>query len=250
MNQPQRRKGKVFLVGAGPGDPGLLTRKAEQTMRTADVVFYDKLVDKRIVQLARKEAQLIDVGKGPGHHEVPQHKINDLLIEHAQQGKAVVRLKGGDPFLFGRGGEEAAQLVAHGIDVEIIPGVSSAVAVPAYAGIPVTHRKLASSVTIITGHEAQEGRLQWDVLAKLRGTLVILMGVGALAQNLSRLVRCGKPAETPAAIIEQGTTKNQRVIVGTISDLPSKAREAGVRAPAVLVIGDVVSLRKTLQQDT
>ncbi|MGZ4941380.1 MAG: uroporphyrinogen-III C-methyltransferase [Halobacteriota archaeon] len=249
MNRTAKPKGKVFLVGAGPGDPQLLTRHAEQIIRQADVILFDKLVDKRIIALASPSAELIDVGKDPHNHKVPQHEINELLIRQAEQGKLVIRLKGGDPFLFGRGGEEAEQLITHGVDVEVIPGISSAIAVPACAGIPVTHRRYASSVTIVTGHDAQGNRLQWDVLAQLSGTLIILMGIGTLADNLSQLVQHGKPVETPAAIIAHGTTEEQRVVVGTVGDLQQKVQQAGVSAPAVLIIGDVVRLREILQRD-
>ncbi|MDD1720843.1 MAG: uroporphyrinogen-III C-methyltransferase [Euryarchaeota archaeon] len=249
MNRTAKTKGKVFLVGAGPGDPRLLTRHAEQIIRQADVILYDKLVDKRVIELASPNAELIDVGKDPSHHKVPQHKINELLIQQSEQGKVVIRLKGGDPFVFGRGGEEAEQLIKCGIDVEVIPGISSAIAVPAYAGIPVTHRKYASSVTIVTGHEARGNQLQWDVLAKLSGTLIVLMGVGTLAENLSQLMQHGKPIETPAAVIARGTTEQQQVVVGTLGDLQQKVQQAGVSAPAVLVIGDVVGLREILKRD-
>jgi len=247
MNPTPSSRGKVFLVGAGPGDPGLLTRKAEHVIKDADVVLYDKLVDERILALVPRETELLDVGKDPNRHRVPQHKINDLLVSYARQGKSVVRLKGGDPFVFGRGGEEAEELTKHGIDVEVVPGISSAVAVPAYAGIPVTHRDYASSVTIITGHEAAGNALQWEVLAQLDGTLVVLMGVGTLAENVANLIACGKNAQTPAAIIAQGTTPHQKVVVGTLSDITRKAKYAGLKTPAVLIIGNVVKLKHILQ---
>ncbi len=249
MEKTTALKGKVCLVGAGPGDPELLTRRAERAIRQADVIFYDKLVDKSVIELASPNAELVDVGKDPHHHKVPQHEINELLAQQAEQGKAVVRLKGGDPFVFGRGGEEAEQLIARGISVEVIPGISSAVAVPAYAGIPVTHRRYASSVTVVTGHEAQGNQLQWDVLSKLHGTLVVLMGVGTLAENLSQLIAHGKPVETPAAVISEGTTIRQQVVVGTIGDLQDKVKQAGIAPPAVLVIGDVVRLRQVLAHE-
>ena len=247
MNPKNRPKGKVFLVGAGPGDPDLLTRKAERVIKDADVVLYDKLVDERVIALVPEKAELMDVGKDPSHHKVPQHKINDLLVKYARAGKRVVRLKGGDPFVFGRGGEEAEALVAHGIEVEVVPGISSAVAVPAYAGIPVTHRNYASTFTIVTGHEAAGNELPWDVLAQLDGTLVILMGVGTLAENVANLIAFGKPMQTPAAIIAHGTTRRQKVVVGTLDDIARKAEAADVDAPAVLVIGDVVKLTHILK---
>ncbi len=238
----------MFLVGAGPGDPDLLTLKAEHVIKSADIVLYDKLVDERVLALVPKKVELLDVGKDPNHHKVPQQRINDLLVTYAKKGKRVVRLKGGDPYVFGRGGEEAEELVAHGIDVEIVPGISSAVAVPAYAGIPVTHRKYASTLTIITGHEAAGNELKWDVLAQLDGTLVILMGVGALAENVANLIAFGKPAQTPAAIIAQGTTSRQKVVVGVLDNIARKAERANVEAPAVLVVGDVVKLAHILGQ--
>jgi len=248
MRPKNTSKGKVFLVGAGPGDPDLLTLKAEHVIKSADIVLYDKLVDERVLALVPKKVELLDVGKDPNHHKVPQQRINDLLVTYAKKGKRVVRLKGGDPYVFGRGGEEAEELVAHGIDVEIVPGISSAVAVPAYAGIPVTHRKYASTLTIITGHEAAGNELKWDVLAQLDGTLVILMGVGALAENVANLIAFGKPAQTPAAIIAQGTTSRQKVVVGVLDDIARKAEQANVEAPAVLVVGDVVKLAHILRQ--
>jgi uroporphyrin-III C-methyltransferase len=247
MNPKNRSKGKVFLVGAGPGDPELLTRKAERVIKDAEVVLYDKLVDERVIALVPRKAELVDVGKDPHHHKVPQQKINDMLIKYAKTGKMVVRLKGGDPYVFGRGGEEAEALVAHGIDVEVVPGISSAVAVPAYAGIPVTHRNYTSTLTIVTGHEAAGNELPWDVLAKLDGTLVILMGVGTLAENVAKLIAFGKPAQTPAAIVTQGTTRRQKVIVGSLDNIARKAAAADVVAPAVVVVGDVVKLTHTLR---
>lgn len=247
MKSKNTYKGKVLLVGAGPGDPDLLTRKAERAIKSADVVLYDKLVDERVIALVPEKIELIDVGKDPDHHKVPQQKINDLLVKYAKKGKKVVRLKGGDPYVFGRGGEEAEELVAHGIDVEIVPGISSAVAVPAYAGIPVTHRKYASTFTVITGHEAAGNELKWDVLAQLDGTLVILMGVGMLAENVAKLIAFSKPAQTPAAIIAQGTTSRQKVVVGTLANIALKAEAANVEAPAVLVVGDVVKLAHILR---
>jgi uroporphyrin-III C-methyltransferase len=247
MKPKKTSEGKVLLVGAGPGDPDLLTRKAERAIKSADIVLYDKLVDERVIALVPEKTELIDVGKDPSHHKVPQQKINDLLVKYAKKGKKVVRLKGGDPYVFGRGGEEAEELVAHGIDVEIVPGISSAVAVPAYAGIPVTHRKYASTFTVITGHEASGNELKWDVLAQLDGTLVILMGVGMLAENVAKLIAFSKPAQTPAAIIARGTTSRQKVVVGTLDNIARKAQAANVEAPAVLVVGDVVKLAHILR---
>jgi len=247
VSRKYSKSGKVTLVGAGPGDPDLLTKKGERAIKDADVVLYDKLVDDRIIALIPPKTELIDVGKEVHQHKVPQRQINELLIGYARKGKNVVRLKGGDPFVFGRGGEEVEALITRGVDVEVVPGISAAVAVPAYAGIPLTHRDYASSVTIITGHEAQGNRLQWDVLARLAGTLVVLMGVGTLEDTVTNLTACGKDTQTPAAIIAQGTTPNQRSVIGTLSDIARKAKDADLKAPAVLIIGDVVKLKHILQ---
>lgn len=234
------------MVGAGPGDPELLTIKAERIISEADVVLYDKLVDERVLALIPRKAKRIDVGKEPSYHRVPQSAINELMLGYAQGGKTVVRLKGGDPYVFGRGGEEAEELVAQGIAVEVVPGISSAVAVPAYAGIPVTHRKHASTLTVVTGHEAAGNELQWDVLAQLEGTLVILMGVGTMQKNVANLLVSGKPEKTPVAVIAQGTTSDQKVVVGTLGTIMREANKARVETPAVMIIGDVVKLRDVL----
>jgi uroporphyrin-III C-methyltransferase len=250
MDQRNKRSGRVYLVGAGPGDPLLITKKAEQVIKQADVILYDRLVDRQISSIFPKSAELVDVGKESDYHKVPQSKINELMIDRARRGKVVVRLKGGDPYVFGRGGEEAQELSAHGVHVDVIPGVSSAVAVPAAAGIPVTHRQYASSLTIITGHEAGENTTQWDVLAKLNGTLVILMGVSNFKRNIEALTKFGKPPETPAAIIENGTTPQQKVIRGTLATIVEKAEKEGIKAPAVIVVGDVVNVRATTDNQT
>ena len=243
----KERKGIVYLVGAGPGDPELITKKAERAIKEADVILYDRLVDKQISSIFPKSAELIDVGKESDYHKVPQRKINKLMIDNAKKGKVVVRLKGGDPYVFGRGGEEAQELSACGINVEVIPGVSSAIAAPAYAGIPVTHRDYASSLTIITGHEARGSNIQWDLLANLNGTLVILMGVSNFRRNIKTLVKFGKPLETPVAIIERGTMPQQKVVIGTLESIVEKAEKEGIRAPAVIVVGDVVNVRSNAQ---
>jgi uroporphyrin-III C-methyltransferase len=241
--------GKVYLVGAGPGDPGLLTKKAEKLIKKAEVILYDQLVGKALRSLFPKNAEIIDVGKHAGMHRFEQREINKMLIEYAKQGKVVVRLKGGDPYLFGRGGEEAEELVKAGVKVEVVPGITSAIAVPAYAGIPVTHRDFASAVTFITGHEdprKKEKALNWDALAKLEGTLVILMGVGKLEENVKALLSHGKDPETPVAIIERGTTRKQRVIKGNLREIVGIAKQMNVKPPAVIVIGGVVSLHSKL----
>lgn len=241
--------GTVFLVGAGPGDPGLLTLRALEIIRTADVIVYDYLAGSRFAEEARLDAELIYVGKKGRDHTLEQTDINALLVEKARAGKNVARLKGGDPYVFGRGGEEAEDLVDAGIPFEVVPGVTSAVAAPAYAGIPVTHRDHASMVTFITGHEnpdKDESAIDWDILARNPGTLVFLMGVKNLP-NISRsLIECGKSADTPAALIRWGTTPQQMSLVSTLADIPAEAGRRGFKAPAVLVVGSVVSLHDRL----
>jgi uroporphyrinogen III methyltransferase/synthase len=231
----------VHLVGAGPGDPGLVTVRALDLVRRADVVVYDRLIPRSLLDAARPDAVLVDVGKGPGDAPVGQDEINALLVEHGRAGGTVVRLKGGDPFLFGRGGEEAEALAAAGIDFEVVPGVSSALAAPAYAGIPVTHRGLSTHVTIVTGHEdPAKGRtdVDWEALGAVGGTLVVLMGVGHLAEITARLVAGGRAPATPAAAVRWGTRPDQRTLRGTLADIA----DMGVEAPAAVVIGDVAAL--------
>ena len=243
------KKGKVYLVGAGPGDPGLITAKGLKLLRRADVIVYDQLAAPDLLKEARPDANLVYVGKKAGEHTLPQESINQLLVAKAKSGHLVVRLKGGDPFVFGRGGEEAEALAAAGLPFEVVPGVTSAVAVPAYAGIPVTHRGLASLVTFITGHEdptKAASDIPWGILGKIRGTLVFLMGVKNLAENCRHLMEGGKPAHTPAALIQSGTLPNQRTVTGTLGEIAAKAKEADIRAPAVLVVGEVVRLRDRL----
>lgn len=242
-------EGRVFLVGAGPGDPELLTKKAERIIKEADVILYDQLVGDEIIKSFPDEAELIDVGKHAGLHKFEQDETTQMLIEHARRGKTVVRLKGGDPYLFGRGGEEAEALVAEGIEVEIIPGITSAIAVPAYAGIPVTHRDCASMVTFITGHEdpiKEKSALDWSLLARISGTLVVLMGVKNLERNVNALLRYGKDPETPVALIERGTTDKQKVTTGVLRNIIKIAKRANVKPPAIVVVGDVVRLHETL----
>jgi len=239
-------RGKVYLVGAGPGDPELMTVKAKHLLTEADVVLFDRLLDPRMLEGAKGE--LIDVGKSAGSHKLSQEGINRLLIEKAEEGKVVVRLKGGDPYLFGRGGEEALALRERGIPVEVVPGVTSAVAAPELAGIPVTHRGIVSSFTVVTGHEepGKDSPLDWGAVAKLGGTLVVLMGVSRLEKNVDQLISGGRPPETPAAIVEKGGWGNQRLVTGTLGDIAEKARRAKVEPPAILVVGDVVSLSEQL----
>ncbi len=242
-------EGRVFLVGAGPGDPELLTKKAERIIKEADVILYDQLVGDEIIKSFPAGAELIDVGKHAGLHKFEQDEITQMLIEHAREGKIVVRLKGGDPYLFGRGGEEAEALAAEGIGVEVVPGVTSAIAAPACAGIPVTHRECASMVTFITGHEdptKEKSALDWNLLAKMSGTLVVLMGVKGIERNVNALLRRGKNPETPVALVERGTTDEQKVTIGVLRNIVQLAEAAGVKPPAVMVIGDVVRLHETL----
>jgi len=243
-------KGRVYIIGAGPGDGGLLTIKAAECIRKADVLVYDRLIGRKVISYAREDAELVYVGKMPESHPVPQDVINRILLEKALEGKAVARIKGGDPFVFGRGGEEAEFLRENGVEYEIVPGVTSAISVPAYAGIPVTHRDCCSSLHIITGHEksgTEGGRLDYSALAKLEGTLVFLMGVKNLHSITENLIRHGKAADTPAAVIENGTTAMQRLAVGTIENICRKAAELGINSPAVTVVGKTAALAAKLK---
>ena len=237
-------------MGAGPGDPGLITVKGLECLRKADVVIYDRLVDDSLLEEASTNAEKIYVGKGRGCHAMEQKEINLLLISQAREGQTVVRLKGGDPFVLGRGGEEAEVLAANGILFEVVPGVSSAYAVPAYAGIPVTHRRLASSFTVITGHEDPEkveSSIAWDRISTGSDTLVFLMGMGNLTQIVNKLLQNGRLPSTPVAVISQGTSPGQRTLVGTLKDIDSRVQKAGFEPPAVIVVGDVVKLREHLR---
>lgn len=244
--------GKVYLVGSGPGDPELLTIKARRLIESAEVILFDQLPGKAILDMLPQSAEKIDVGKYAGNHKLSQWQINELLVKRAKEGKVVVRLKGGDPYLFGRGGEEAEVLVNDGIEVEVVPGITSAIAVPAYAGIPITHRDYASMVTFITGHEdptKEDTALDWELLARFEGTLVILMGVSMLERNVKELLKHGKSVDTPVAVIERGTRPDQRVTVGTLADIVSLCKKRNVGAPAITVIGDVVKLHRILGKD-
>jgi len=248
--QTKQRVGVVYLVGAGPGDPGLITVKGLQYLESADVVVYDRLVDTRLLKRSRTGSHLIDVGKTPGDGRRTQAEATALLIQHAREGKQVVRLKGGDPFVFGRGGEEADDLSRAGIPFEVVPGVTSAIAAPAYAGISLTHRDFASMVTFVTGSEAPDkpdSAVAWDKLAQAGGTLVVLMGWKNLTEIASTLIREGRAADTPAALVEWGTEPVQRTVVGTLSDIAGKGQSAGLSPPVVIVIGEVVSLRSRLR---
>jgi uroporphyrinogen III methyltransferase / synthase len=249
------KSGRVFLVGAGPGAPDLITVRAVESIRSADVIVYDNLVAYATLGLARGDAELIFAGKrGGGTRNVPQPEINGILIEQARRGRRVVRLKGGDPFIFGRGGEEAEALRAAGIEYEIVPGVTSAIAVPAFAGIPLTHREHGSFVTILTGHldpaKDAETAMPWTDLARAaegRGTLVMLMGTARLRDNLDHLINGGMRATTPAAAIQWGTTASQRKVVGTLVDLADEVERAGLGAPAVIVVGECAALGNQLE---
>src|SRR5215211_4734109 len=242
-------KGFVSLIGAGPGDPELITVKGLRRLRAADVVIYDALANEVLLRECRADAELIYVGKRAGQHFRSQDEINALLVEKARAGLQVARLKGGDPFVFGRGGEEAAVLAAAGIAWEVVPGISSAVAVPAYAGIPVTDRASASSFAVITGHEdpdREQTRLRWQALAQGIDTLIFLMGVGRLESIAAQLIAHGRAADTPAAAIRQGTTPDQQTVVGTLATIAEDVARAGLTAPATLIVGEVVRLREQL----
>jgi uroporphyrin-III C-methyltransferase len=238
--------GKVSLVGAGPGDPGLITVRGLRLLREAQVVVYDQLVNPVLLEEAPVDAERIFVGKQAGRHCIAQSEINSVLINYAQRGFDVVRLKGGDPFVFGRGGEEAEALADVGVPFEIVPGVSSAVAVPAYAGIPLTHRDYASSFAVVTGHEAIKSKssVDWAKLSTAVDTLVILMGLHNLPLIVAKLVANGRSADTPVAVIHQGTTEQQKTVVGTLADIAEKS--ATLKAPALIVVGDVVKLQDKL----
>ncbi len=241
-------KGKVYLVGAGPGDPGLFTLRGRELLEQAEVVIYDYLANEELLKLAPPEAEKIYVGKKGGDHTVPQKDINEILVEKGRDHR-VVRLKGGDPFVFGRGGEEAQELVAHGIPFEVVPGVTAAVAVPAYAGIPLSHRDYTASMAFVTGHEREDkddSKIEWEKLATAVGTLVFFMGVKNLAEICRNLVAHGRAPQTPVAVIRWGTTPEQRTVVGTLGDIAERVREAQLKPPAITIVGEVVRLREEL----
>jgi uroporphyrin-III C-methyltransferase / precorrin-2 dehydrogenase / sirohydrochlorin ferrochelatase len=248
--RPGQQDGFVSLVGAGPGDPGLLTLAGWDRLSRADVVVYDRLADPALLDLAPSDAERIYIGKAYGRHVLEQEELNRLLVALGRLGRRVVRLKGGDPFVYGRGGEEADALAAAGIPFDVVPGVSSAVAVPAYAGIPVTDRRFASSVAVVTGHQDPADPrcgIDWAGLATAAGTLVILMGVHRLDAIVAALIGHGRDPSTPAAIVERGATPRQRTIEATLGTLPGAARAAGIESPSVVVVGEVVRLRARLQ---
>ena len=243
-------RGKTYIVGAGPGDPGLITVKGLDVLRRADVVVYDRLLNPYLLAQANSQAEWVYAGKGPKGNAMTQEEINDLLVERTREGRTVIRLKGGDPFVFGRGGEEAQALVRNGLDFEIVPGISSVVAVPAYAGIPLTHRAVASSFAVITGREdpsKEWSRVVWDGLARGADTLVVLMGAESLPETIAKLQEHGLPPATPVAVIQWGTDPRQRTVTGTLGDVVAKVREAALGAPAIIVVGEVVRLRDELR---
>lgn len=242
-------QGFVYLVGAGPGDYKLITVKALECIGKADTIVYDRLADDRLLSAARTDAELIYVGKASSDHTMRQEDINRLLVDKAKEGKTVVRLKGGDPFVFGRGGEEALALVASGVPFEVVPGITSAIAVPAYAGIPVTHRGIATSFAVVTGHEdptKPESTIRWDKLATGADTLVFLMGVENLPQITAKLIENGRPADTPAAVIRWGTKPEQRVLTTTLGQAAADVAAAGLTPPAIFLVGHVATLRDKL----
>lgn len=239
---------RVYLVGAGPGDPDLLTVKALRLLQTADVVVYDRLVSPEILSLIPTGVTRIAVGKMPGHHCVPQENINELLASLAAPGRIVVRLKGGDPYIFGRGSEEALYLLRRGVGFEVVPGITAAAACSAYAGIPLTHRGLARGVRFVTGHfkDNETLELDWDGLADPETTLVVYMGLAHARQISERLIAAGLPADTPAAAVQEGTTPRQRRVVSTLGELATAAEAAGLSSPVILIIGRVVELADAL----
>ena len=241
--------GKVFLVGAGPGDPKLIAVKGMELIRRADSIVYDYLANDSLLSLSKKGAELIYVGKQASRHAMPQNAINALLVEKAHERETVVRLKGGDPYIFGRGGEEAAYLSDHGIEFEIVPGITSAIAVPSYAGVPLTHREYASTVAFITGHEDEkktDSAIRWGELARGVDTLVFLMGMKNLGEIKNKLIEEGRAPDTPACVIQWGTLPRQRVVAGRLSEIDLLAKEAGIKPPGIIVVGKVVGLRDKL----
>ena len=243
------KKGKVYLIGAGPGDPGLMTLKGKDILCKADVIIYDYLANKIFLEYAKPEAELIYVGKKGGDHTMGQADINRLIVLKSKAGQTVARLKGGDPFIFGRGGEEAQELVADGVPFEVVPGITSAISVPAYAGIPLTHRDHTATVAFVTGHEdplKEESNIQWDKLATGVGTIVFLMGVGNLSKIAENLIRHGRSGETPVAVIRRGTVAEQKTVSGNLENIAERVESENLRPPAIIIVGDVVGLRDEL----
>lgn len=256
LTQPIEEKGEVYIVGGGPGNPDLLTLRALQLMQQADVVVYDRLISEEVLDLVRRDAELISVGKKAGFHSVPQNEINAMLVKLANEGKKVCRLKGGDPFIFGRGGEEIEELVANDIEFQVVPGITAAAGCAAYAGIPLTHRDYAQSVQFVTGHckatpnpadshKPAPVQVDWQSMAKPNQTLVIYMGVMKSPEIVASLIKHGRAASTPVAVIEKGSMHNQRVFTGELANLPSLIETNSIGSPALLVVGEVVNLRDT-----
>ncbi|ARU61504.1 uroporphyrinogen-III C-methyltransferase [Tumebacillus avium] len=240
---------KVYLVGAGPGDPKLITVRGVECIREADVILYDRLANPQLLDYAKEGAELLYVGKLPDRHSLPQEEINALLVAQALQGKVVTRLKGGDPFVFGRGGEEALALRKHGIPYEVVPGITAGIAAPAYAGIPVTQRHIASSFAIVTGHECpgkEQSSIRWDKIATAVDTLAFYLGVKNLPLICEQLIAHGRAADTPVAIIHWGTTAEQVTVQGTLATITAIAREHNVQNPSIILVGEVVNLREQL----
>lgn len=242
-------KGRVYLVGAGPGDPKLITVYGMECIQKADVILYDRLVNDELLKYAKEDAELIFCGKLPGKHHIIQEHIHELLIEKASIGKTVTRLKGGDPCIFGRVGEEAEVLAEHGIPFEIVPGITSGIAAPAYAGIPVTHRDYASSFAVVTGHsraDYEEDQLNWSALAQGIDTIAFYMGIGNLNYICTKLIEHGKNPDTKTAIIQWGTTTQQKTVTGNLKNIDDIAAKAGITHPAIVLVGDVVGLREKI----
>lgn len=236
--------GKVYLVGAGPGDPELMTVKGMRCLQEADVVLYDRLVNREILEFAKKDAQLVYCGKLPNHHVMKQETINHLLVKYAKKGLQVCRLKGGDPFVFGRGGEEAEECTKNDVPFEIVPGITAGIAASAYAGIPVTHRTLSKSFAFVTGHQAgnEEAEHKWAHLAHAVDTICIYMGVSHLPNIVKNLISNGKSPQTPIALVHWGTLAEQRTVTGTLATIENKVKEAKIANPSMIVIGDVVKM--------
>lgn len=241
--------GKVYLVGAGPGDPDLITVKGLKSIEAADVILYDRLVNKKLLEYAKPNADLIYCGKLPDYHILKQETINKFLVKYAKKGKIVTRLKGGDPFVFGRGGEEAEELAKHGIEFEVVPGITSGIAAPAYAGIPVTHRGVATSFAFVTGHQSNDSpaNIDWKSLSVGVDTLAIYMGVKNLPYICERLIHFGRSKETPVALIHWGTLEEQKTVTGTLSNIVQVVQEENIQNPSMIIVGEVVKLREKLQ---
>jgi len=241
--------GKVYLVGAGPGDPGLLTIKALAVLKRCDVVFYDALMNPDILEFVAENAEKIFIGASRDRDRISQREVEQLMVQKASEGKKVVRLKGGDPFMFGRGGEEAEALTKAGLQWDVIPGISSGIAAPAYAGIPVTHRDCASSVTFITGHEGEnKPEIEWNEIRKSFNTLVIFMGITKIKKIIDQLLKSNYQPDTPIAVIESGTTQSQRVRTGSLADILEKVMDDPIQTPALIIIGEVVKYKDKLEQ--